>query len=95
MIILVNSKITDQRFYNFMRYNLQNNSRFDVARYCFASFAPLDPLVSKYVFHLDLDEFKSRQNEMESWIKSVLPAGSRKRSIAKQCISALIVLSSL
>jgi hypothetical protein len=73
MIILVNSKITDQRFYNFMRYNLRNDSRFDVARYCFASFAPLDPLVTKYVFHLDLHEFAHRQDEMEAWIKSVLP----------------------
>lgn len=73
MIIVVNSKITNSRFYNFMRYNLRNDSRFDVARYCFASFAPLDPLVSKYVFHLDLSEFAHRQAEMESWINSVLP----------------------
>lgn len=73
MIILVNSKITDSRFYNFMRYNLRNDSRFDVARYCFASFAPLDPLVSKYVFHLDLSEFADRQVEMETWINTVLP----------------------
>jgi hypothetical protein len=73
MIILVNSKITDSRFYNFMRYNLRHDNRFDVAKYCFASFAPLDPLVSKYVFHLDLNEFADRQDEMESWIKTVLP----------------------
>jgi hypothetical protein len=73
MIILVNSKITNARFYNFVRYNLNNDSRFDVARYCFASFAALDPLVTKYVFHLDLAEFSPRQEEMERWIMSTLP----------------------
>ena len=74
MIIVVNSKITDARFWNFVRYNLDNNNRFDVAKYCFASFAPLDPIVSKYIFHLDLAEFADRQQEMQDWITSVLPA---------------------
>ena len=74
MIIVVNSKITDDRFWNFVRYNLNNDNRFDVAKYCFASFAPLDPVVSRYIFNLDLDKFADRQQEMHDWITSVLPA---------------------
>lgn len=73
MIVFVNSKITDQRFYNFARYNLNSDDRLSVAKYCFASFAPLAPIVSKFIFHLDLAEFGDRQQELQDWIEQVLP----------------------
>lgn len=73
MIVVVNSKITDQRFYNFVRYNLNNDDRLSVAKYCFASFAPLAPIVSKFIFHLDLAEFGHRQQELQAWLEQVLP----------------------
>jgi len=76
MIVWFNCKITDQRLnpQNIVRYNLRNDNRFDVARYSFASFAPLAPLVSRFVFNLELaDEHKGREAEMESWLRSLFP----------------------
>ena len=57
MIVWFNCKITDNRLNpeNIERYNLRNDNRFDVARYSFASFAPLAPLVSKFIFNLELE----------------------------------------
>ena len=53
MIVWFNCKITDERLnpQNIIRYNLRDDNRFDVARYSFASFAPLEPLVSKFIFN--------------------------------------------
>lgn len=73
MIVLFNSKITDDRLWHYHRYNLQFSDRLDVAKYCFASFAPLADLVSAFVFYLDLAEFAHRQQELQDWIESVLP----------------------
>lgn len=80
MIIFVNCKITDIKrpgTPDYKRSNLRNGGRFDrfdIARYCFASFAPLAPLVSKFIFYLDVtDGFAGRQGEMEQWLRSVLP----------------------
>ena len=76
MIVWFNCKITDVRLHPHLqrRYTLRTDNRFDVARYSFASLAPLDHLVSKYIFCLDLAEFTGREQEMETWIKSKLSA---------------------
>lgn len=73
MIVLFNSKITDDRLWKYDRYNLRFDNRLDVAKYCFASFAPLEPLVSAFIFYLDLAEFGERKQELQDWIESVLP----------------------
>lgn len=76
MIVWFNCKITDNRLNpeNIERYNLRNDNRFDVARYSFASFAPLAPLVSKFIFNLELaDQHVGREQEMEQWIRKILP----------------------
>jgi len=73
MIIIFNAKITDHRFYQFNRYNLRSDNRFDTAKYCFASFAPLESCVSKYIFYLDLAEFSHRQQELQEFLEKTLP----------------------
>ena len=57
MIIWFNCKITDVRLnpQSIVRYNLRNDNRFDVARYSFASFAPLEPLTTKFIFNLEMN----------------------------------------
>ena len=76
MIIWFNNKITDLRRTPIgNRHGLKNSNRFDVARYGFASFAVLDPIVSKFVFNLELaDTHAGREPEMEAWLRSVFPA---------------------
>ena len=76
MIIWFNCKITDQRLnpQTIIRYNLRNDNRFDVARYSFASFIPLEPLVTKFIFNLELaDEHAGRESEMEDWLRKLFP----------------------
>jgi hypothetical protein len=76
MIVWFNCKITDIRLHPHLckRYTLRTDCRFDIALYSFASLAPLDHLVSKYIFCLDLAEFAGREQEMENWLKSKLSA---------------------
>ena len=77
MIFFINCKITDVRLNPHLnkRYCLHTDNRFDVARYTFASFAALSPLVSKFVFHLEMaDGFAGREQEMKEWLESVFPA---------------------
>lgn len=76
MIVWFNCKITDQRLNpaTIIRYGLKDDNRFDVARYSFASFAPLIPLVSKFIFNLELaDQHAGREAEMEAWIRQLFP----------------------
>jgi len=73
MIFFINSKITDSRLFKWQRYNLKNDDRLNIAKYCFASFAPLEPLISVFIFNLDLAEFGDRKQELEDWILKVLP----------------------
>ena len=75
MILWFNCKITDVRLNPGLnnRHNLRTDSRFDVARYTFASWIPLEPLVSKFIFHLDLAEFAHRQQEMQDWLEQIFP----------------------
>ena len=77
MIIWFNCKITDQRLnpQSIIRYNLRDDNRFDIAKYSFASFAPLEPLTSKFIFNLELaDSHSGRQEEMETWLRGIFPA---------------------
>lgn len=76
MIVWFNCKITDVRLNpgSVIRYSLRDDNRFDVARYSFASFAALEPLVSKFIFNLELaDQHAGREAEMEAWLKSLFP----------------------
>jgi len=77
MIIFVNCKITDVKrpgSPNYDRFNLPPVPRFDVARYCFASFAPLAPIVSRFIFYLEMaDGYAGQEAEMEAWLRSTLP----------------------
>lgn len=75
MIVWFNNKVTDNRRTPIgSRFGLANSDRFDVARYGFASFAVLDPLVSKFIFTLELaDSHAGREREMEDWIRENFP----------------------
>ena len=76
MIIWFNCKITDVRLnpQSIVRYNLRNDNRFDVAKYSFASFAPLIPLTTKFIFNLEMaDGYEGREEEMAAWLESIFP----------------------
>lgn len=77
MIIFINCKITDVKRPGspmYFRGHLDHFSRLDIAKYSFASLAPLSSFVSKFVFYLDMaDGFCHKQAEMESWLKQSLP----------------------
>ena len=77
MIVLFNVKITDIRMgYPYRRAAwMPNPERFDVFRYCLASTAVLEPLVSKFVFCVTLaPELAHRQQELEAYMKELFPA---------------------
>jgi hypothetical protein len=78
MIIFINCKITDVKRPGsplYHRWNLRPESRLDIAKYSFASLAPLSGVVSKFVFYLDMaDSFCNKKEEMQSWLMQVLPA---------------------
>lgn len=77
MIVLFNVKITDIRMgYPYRRGEwMPNPERMDVFKYCLASHAVLDPLVSKYIFCITLaPELAHRQEELDEYIKSLYPA---------------------
>lgn len=77
MIVLFNVKITDIRMgYPYKRAPwMPNPERFDVFRYCLASTAALDPLVSKYIFCITLaPELAHRQAELDDYLRSLFPA---------------------
>lgn len=74
MIIWFNCKITDIRPNPQPRHNLRNDNRFDIARYSFASYAPLEPLVSKFIFNLEMaDGHAGQEAEMEAWLRGIFP----------------------
>lgn len=77
MIILFNVKITDIRMgYPYRRAEwMPNPERFDVFRYCLASHAVLEPLVSKFIFCITLaPELAHRHAELDAYIRSLYPA---------------------
>lgn len=74
MIVWFNCKISDIRPNPQPRFNLRNDNRFDIARYSFASFAALAPLVTKFVFNLEMaDGHAGQEAAMEAWLRRVLP----------------------
>ena len=74
MIVWFNCKISDIRPNPQPRYHLRDDNRFDIARYSFASFVPLLPLISKIVFNLEMaDGHSHQQAEMESWLRKIFP----------------------
>jgi hypothetical protein len=75
MILWFNNKITDVRFRADPRFNLREEARIDIAKYTYASYAPLAPLVSKFIFTLEVaDGFAGREAEVEDFLRSVFPA---------------------
>lgn len=76
MIVLFNVKITDIRMgYPYTRGEwMPDPERFDVFRYCLASTAVLEPLVSKFIFCITLaPELAHRQAELNEYIHSLFP----------------------
>lgn len=78
MILFFNNKITNVPRpgspHKKYRPNLRDDSRFDIARYTYASHAVLEPLVSRFVFYLSLeDAYADRRDEMEAWLRSIIP----------------------
>lgn len=74
MIVWFNCKISDIRPNPQPRYHLRDDNRFDIARYSFASFVPLLPLISKIVFNLEMADGHSHQQvEMEEWLRKIFP----------------------
>lgn len=75
MILWFNNKITDVRFRSDPRFGLRAESRYDIAKYTYASYAPLAPLVSKFIFNIEVtDGFAGREQDMENFLRSVFPA---------------------
>ena len=76
MIVLFNVKITDIRMgYPYTRGSwMPNPERMDVFKYCLASTAVLEPLVSKFVFYITLaPELSHRHAELDRYIHELFP----------------------
>ena len=77
MIVWYNIKITDKRLNSGTcgpRGNLKIVNRFDIAKYTFASFVPLETITSKFIFNISLeDPFQGREEELGEWIKNLFP----------------------
>ena len=76
MIVLFNVKITDIRMgYPYTRGSwMPNPERFDVFRYCLASTAVLEPLVTKFAFYITLaPELLHRRAELDKYIHELFP----------------------
>jgi len=77
MIVWFNNKITNIPVPGpgYQRYSLRKETRFDIAKYCFASYMAFEPLVSKYIFTLEMaDEHAGREAEMEEYLRNLVPA---------------------
>lgn len=79
MILLLNVKITDKRLLNY-RHQVSSHfpfdNRVDVFKYCLASYAAMDSIVSKYVFFIEIsEEFKDRYEELNDYIIDLFPSG--------------------
>ena len=76
MILFFNVYVTDKQNTRYNRPNLENISRFDIARYCFASYKPLVPVLDKVYFHIELaDSFATEEHKqaMTSWLQGIFP----------------------
>jgi len=79
MIVVLNVKITDHRIgypYDNGRGPWQPRSnRFDIFKYCLASYAVLAPLVKKFHFYIALGpEYAGREQELEAYCKELFPS---------------------
>ena len=77
MKVLFNVKITDVRMgYPYRRAGwMPNPERYDVFRYCLASTAVLEPLVSQFIFCITLaPELAHRRIELEAYIHGLFPS---------------------
>ena len=77
MIVLFNVKITDVRMgYPYRRGEwMPNPERMDVFKYCLASHAVLEPVVSKFVICVSLGpELLPRWGEINAYIRNLFPA---------------------
>lgn len=77
MVVIFNVKITDIRMgFPYTRGEwMPNPPRMDIFKYCLASTAALEPLVSKFIFCITVaPELLYRQEEMDEYIRSLFPA---------------------
>jgi hypothetical protein len=78
MILLLNTKITSNRWINYRHQvgsHYPNNNRVDIFKYCLASYAVMDPLISKYVFFIEISpEFSDRFEEIKLFIEETFPS---------------------
>jgi hypothetical protein len=82
MIVLMNVKITDRRLGAPGAHGVYQRaswapkySRGDVLKYTLASYAALEPVVSKYHLHIVLeDQYHEQQAEFEEFIRGIIPA---------------------
>ena len=75
MILLFNVKITQYGLSHYDRASwLPVYDRVDIFKYCLASHASLNPLLSKAIFYIELaPEFADRKDELESYIRKLFP----------------------
>lgn len=78
MKLIINVKITDIRIgYPYDQGRgpwVPRYERFDVFRYCLASYSVLEPLVDKFLFYIELaDNCTGREKELEDYIRSLYP----------------------
>lgn len=79
MIVIQNVKITDKRIgYPYHQGRgpwIKQYNRFDIFKYCLASYAVLEPLVEQFHFYVTLEsEFISRRDELESYMRELFPS---------------------
>jgi hypothetical protein len=75
MILLFNVKITSQGLSYYHRSEwLPVYDRMDIFKYCLSSYSVLDPLITKYLFFIQVEpEFQHRKLELEAWINGLFP----------------------
>jgi len=104
MILLLNTKITDKRIMNYRHQvasHFPSNNRIDVFKYCLASYAAMDPLISKYVFFIDIaDEFKDRYDELNEYILNLFPKDKliikwKRNDYVREWVSVCSMLDSI
>lgn len=70
MIVLFNITCKPKRTIFYERPNIKTDDRLDVFKYCIASHAVMNPLVTKYLFYITLDpEYQPRKKELECFIR--------------------------
>lgn len=75
MILFFNIKLTPHRFGNYHRHPwVPNFDRFDIFKYCLASYTAMTPLIERAIFYIELEDYQHRKEELESYIKELYPA---------------------